>query len=280
MKYTEEMEKHELICPSCGAVMEEHEAKCPYCGNINVPAAEREYMNKLYQMKDTLEQLPEESLEYQKKRMTSSVKKLFMILITGFMILLAFWNFLAWRETQERKQQRENFEENQAWLEEYSPILDEWYENGEFDKIAVFKYQSLENEGRGISLWNHSTFIDYYEAYLVCLDWYETPLTEEELDTMNFPGGLYQAIKLLYLYKEEPEMEENRDLLYGVYGLTERDREYIESYREIAEKFLYEKLGIESQEIENFYETAEREYGVIPWREYERLGKELRAKNK
>ena len=41
------MAEKTIICPSCGAHFAATEPRCPYCGTMYVPAAEREYMEKL-----------------------------------------------------------------------------------------------------------------------------------------------------------------------------------------------------------------------------------------
>ena len=271
--------EHRIICPSCGAEIGEGEAKCPYCGTIHIPEAERQYMGKLYEMKETLEQLPEQTLEYQKKKTASSIKKLLIALVIGFCVVLSIWSFFIWKEKQDRKQFQERYERNQAWMEEYGPMLDKWYENEEFDRILEFSARP-ENWEMGLSLWSHGTFMTYYEAYSQCLFWYDAAESGEMMDAGNLASCLFSAIKLLYTYQEEPELEDEEDSIYAQYGLTAKEREYIVEYGKTAEKLLYQVLGISPQEVEHFYETAERTYGVIPWEEYERFGKELEKQRK
>ena len=49
-----------MYCSNCGAEINEKDAYCPYCGVMNARAAEREYMEKLEDIREDTERLGEE----------------------------------------------------------------------------------------------------------------------------------------------------------------------------------------------------------------------------
>lgn len=46
-----------IVCAFCGAGYEEEAIKCPYCGSTNIRGAEKDYMNKLENVRETMENL-------------------------------------------------------------------------------------------------------------------------------------------------------------------------------------------------------------------------------
>ena len=56
-----------IICSSCGAEFDNDMAKCPYCGTMNYEGAEKEYLEKLEDVREDLDDLNEVPLEETKK---------------------------------------------------------------------------------------------------------------------------------------------------------------------------------------------------------------------
>ncbi len=50
-----------IRCNNCGADIEETQTQCPYCHAMQYEASEKEYMNHLYKMNDTMDGLDENS---------------------------------------------------------------------------------------------------------------------------------------------------------------------------------------------------------------------------
>ena len=46
-----------IRCNNCGADIEETQTQCPYCHAMQYEASEKEYMNHLYKMNDTMDGL-------------------------------------------------------------------------------------------------------------------------------------------------------------------------------------------------------------------------------
>ena len=53
-----------IRCNNCGADIEETQTQCPYCHAMQYEASEKEYMNHLYKMNDTMDGLDENANRY------------------------------------------------------------------------------------------------------------------------------------------------------------------------------------------------------------------------
>ena len=48
-----------ICCGNCGGSYDDELPKCPYCGSIHISGAEKEYMEKLEDVREELEELDE-----------------------------------------------------------------------------------------------------------------------------------------------------------------------------------------------------------------------------
>ncbi|MBR5361192.1 MAG: zinc-ribbon domain-containing protein, partial [Lachnospiraceae bacterium] len=55
------MDSKIIKCSNCGAEIKESDTKCPYCGYINEEGAEKEYMEKLYDIRSSLDEVDKEA---------------------------------------------------------------------------------------------------------------------------------------------------------------------------------------------------------------------------
>ena len=69
-----------IHCKSCGAEFEENLAKCPYCGTLNYKGAEQEYLNKLKNIQEDMEDLQEVPEDEVKKENIEALNKGFKLL--------------------------------------------------------------------------------------------------------------------------------------------------------------------------------------------------------
>ena len=70
-------------CPHCGAEYEEGLLHCPYCKSVDDYQDESEYLEDLDELRDKLEDIPEETLKHnerlQKKQAVKDFRKIFVI---------------------------------------------------------------------------------------------------------------------------------------------------------------------------------------------------------
>jgi len=67
-------------CQSCGAEFANTEPKCPYCGTIYIPGAETEYMNKLGDIREDMEDLEGAALSETASELKTATGKMFKII--------------------------------------------------------------------------------------------------------------------------------------------------------------------------------------------------------
>ncbi|SCY27215.1 hypothetical protein SAMN02910292_01276 [Lachnospiraceae bacterium XBB2008] len=89
-------------CLNCGAEFESHEARCPYCGTMYEPGAEKQYMRKLGDIREDMEDLNGLALSETKSELKAAAKstlRTIVIIIVAILLLsgiLYLWDFVRW----------------------------------------------------------------------------------------------------------------------------------------------------------------------------------------
>ena len=93
-----------FICSCCGAEIDDTMPKCPYCDTLIPKGAEMEYMAKLYDLQEDMEELKEvplevakEEIKYQGKRIRKIVLITLAVILVGAVLLL-FQEKRWWRK--------------------------------------------------------------------------------------------------------------------------------------------------------------------------------------
>ena len=146
-------------CAQCGAVIPPGEAKCPYCGSYYEPEAEREYMRNLDQMRSDLDKvgnIGEETSRTEARR----IRKRVIRILAGILIFsVAIYGFFLFQQNREDRKNREEY----LWRQETVPVLDQLYEEGNYDELMK-AYQEAMESGHSLYSWEHNAFCEYYEA--------------------------------------------------------------------------------------------------------------------
>lgn len=245
-----------IICPNCGADIAVSEPKCPFCGYINIPGAEEKFMKDLNQTKEELNQLPKMQQEQIKKSFFKSSKVIWItVLVVVLLIMLVSGIGFACSKA------LDSFTEYDAktemlWERENYPILDEMYENGDYDGIIAFKndlYDINEKEHTNHSLynWGHADFISFYTMY------------DEIQESVGFLDGgeelsKYQVRLLVY----DCMCFHYKSYENSYISLSEEELATVEEYREYAEEVFYNRLKFTDEEADRLYEDSV-EYNVI-----------------
>lgn len=239
-----------VVCDSCGAEFEENLAKCPYCGSMNVKGAEREYMEKLEDVQEDLEELEDAPLD----ELTDTVKKQGLFLAKVFLVVLAVVGILALARFILERRDRWDPKAEYAWQQEYYPRLDQLYDEGDYDGMVDLALEAMGEDNAAIWKWEH---YDFYEAYLYARDFEEmySQLGEE----------MFLDSDYIFLFQEEWRLvllEENDQL-----KLTNRDREVLGPYIERAGAALSSDWGMSEEEYESFLNLAKENYYIMPYEE-------------
>lgn len=149
--------KQLIHCKSCGAEFEEDLPKCPYCGTLNYKGAEQEYLNKLENIREGMEDLqevPEDEVKKEIKQRGKFIGK--VILIIGILIIgLAL--LLYWINRSPERDRKEDY----LWMQENFPIMDELYEDENYEELMKFYLDKMEAQN-AVWEWNHADFCNLY----------------------------------------------------------------------------------------------------------------------
>lgn len=142
-----------VICQNCDAEFDEKEVKCPYCGFLYAPGMEKKYMSDLEDKRQALDVVDDEArADYRKEATTSGKKALRAILIVAAILLVIFGasklhEYLLFHD-------KYSTEEELLWQQETFPILDKYFEEGDYDACEEILY-SDENKDHHTWDWQH-----------------------------------------------------------------------------------------------------------------------------
>lgn len=158
------METEELLrCENCHAMIPKDSARCPYCGSLNPIGGEKQYMERLSDLKEDVKDLHGEPVRAYGRELRRTVK---VIVITFLCLLTVLLLFLLIRSLIDRESMQEyDSKERLMWERENFPLLDEMYEQGDYDGILAFKGENSDDINHSIGGWEHSDLIDVYMWY-------------------------------------------------------------------------------------------------------------------
>lgn len=143
-----------FICRSCGAEIDDHMPKCPYCDTLIAKGAEKQYMDKLYDIHEDLEDLKEVPYDTVRQEVKYQGKRIKKIVIVTIVIIVAFAAYFMW---QEKRYERDNTADY-IWGQQNFPVMTEMYENGEYEALEEFYFEALMDDK---PVWNW----EYYDEF-------------------------------------------------------------------------------------------------------------------
>ena len=139
------------ICPNCGAVLSGTMPRCPYCGTLLAEGAQREYMEKLRDIREDMAELgeaPEREVQGELRRQGRRIRRVAAV-CTAAALVLALLFFL-----QEKRWERDNTADY-IWQHENYPYMSELYERGDWEVLKDFIFTAMD-EDRPIWDWEYS----------------------------------------------------------------------------------------------------------------------------
>lgn len=233
----------QIICTSCGAEFDNDMAKCPYCGTMNYEGAEKEYLEKLEDVREDLDDLNEVPLEETKKEFKKQGKLIRNVLIVAAVIGLLLFGWSTMLDKAYERDSKADF----LWKSENFPVMDELYEAGEYEKLAEF-YRQAQEEDKPVFEWDHYKFMD---TYLSVEDFYSDLEVMERQDLRNgtYASILWNQWHLLGLSKSTE--------------LTEEEKAYFKDAFTQAEMHLQQDWGFDEKTYREFYEKAVKTGGYV-----------------
>lgn len=235
-----------MYCGSCGAKLTEKDARCPFCGTLNPLGAEAIYMEKLENIRQDTEALgntPPEEYNRQLKHHGRFALKISLIVVSVFLLLFLFFQgIIRFTDYQDKREQRAQI----AFQNEYFPILDHLYAEGDDEKVSEYLNELYEKDGSGALFhWKHQNFYYYYNMYQsVCF--LDEGLIQGNYSDYELQDGFYCA---LFLTCQEIPKSEYR-------SFSEEECSKITGYQEKARQLLTDKLGIAAGNLEQVYDSC------------------------
>lgn len=235
-----------MYCGSCGAKLAKDDTRCPFCGTPNPLGAEAQYMRKLEKIRQNTEALgdtpPEEYTSHLKNHGRFALKIFFTVIIVFILFFLIFQIMIHFIDYHDKKNQRAEI----TFQNEYFPILDQLYAEGDDEKVSAYLNELYEKDGSGALFhWKHQTFYYYYDLYK-SIRLLNESLLQGKYSDYELQDGFYCA---LLLTQEEIRKSEYR-------SFSEEEQAKIAGYQNEAEEMLTERLGIDADSLEQIYDSC------------------------
>lgn len=224
-----------IKCKECGADFDKQLPECPFCGALNYTGAEAEYMQHLEGLRGDLAEMADDSEEAYK----GTMKKSTLIIITTVCCLflavsLIIGVFFLFRSIFFKEEGADQQKAEIIWRNQYLDVLDEMYDNGDYDGIVDFLNEHVEDAGFSPYTWEHLDFIEAYDTYAQ-FKAEAADLDRNDLDEMTW--CLYDAASVDYATTQD------------FYVYTEEELAMITSWQEETDTFYHEILGLSDEEI-------------------------------
>lgn len=248
-------------CPSCGASFDEMLAACPYCGSMNVKGAQAEYMNKLENIREDMEDLKAVPIEETKKELKKQTRFVLIVLgiIAGLLLLLVAWEwFFIYREEDRDRQA------DYIWQQKTFPVLNELYEQEKYEEMMEICYQAYE-EDRPISAWEHLEFCSAMELFLDIEETWARELAGETLTNWDYYDLLYAGLRVENYEKSTT--------------FSAQEKEKLAPYVEKIRADFKGRWDFTEEDLALFEKEAEENYGYISYETIEEYVDEWMERN-
>ena len=238
--------KQTVICGSCGAEFEDTLPKCPYCGTMNYKGAEQEYMEKLSDIREDLEDLEEVPKEEVKKEIRRQGHFLRKILVAVGLVVVALASLFYWLSRRDERDSKQDY----LWKQENFPYMEELYEAGQYEELVAV-YLDASDEDKPVWEWEHAEFCLEYVSVLLVEDWREAEAAGELTDRADYAAFLFEESAVLGI----PSNEE----------LSEEEKEILAPFVETVRKEYESRWNLDPEEYERFASYEECETYIEEW---------------
>ncbi|MCM1189184.1 MAG: hypothetical protein NC541_07790 [bacterium] len=224
-----------IVCESCGGYYDRDLPKCPYCGSINIEGAEKEYLEKLEDVRGEMEEL--DGMPKKKLRETAQKqgRRLRMILAAGATAALAAAAVLWYINRPDDTDYKAEY----LWQQEHYPQLDALYESGEYDGLLELMEELSGEENANLFNWEHYEFLEDYRSARAVSEYLE----EEKAGALN-----EYALRSLFSYEWTLQGISLRRENY-----TEEEYDALLPYIELAAADLESRWKLTEEEYADFY---------------------------
>lgn len=230
-------------CSGCGAMYDADYSYCPYCGRMNDPAAEREYMEHLEELRQDVEELSVIPGQEAAKVAKSQGKKVLVIVIVTLCVIGLIAGVVFLRESMTLGQ--DDPKASYLWRQENIPKLDAYYEAGEYEEIMTL-YQQAREEGHDFYSWEHADFaMTYHSCQSVCqaIQEREESFDPAEMSDYEYEDLFYQEVQILWQVKRANYLdEEEKGRLAEQVEIVQKDFDSVYALSEKQEAELWKTV--------------------------------------
>lgn len=250
-------DKKRIICSGCGGEFDASLPKCPYCDIIHYAGAEAEYLNKLDDIRDDMEELgdvQEDVVKEELKKQGHLVKRI-VIMIAVILALLAAWTYFRLNFRFSQVSDKEQF----LWQSENYPKFDTMYKAEEYQELADILQKELQGE---YSIWDyeHRAFAFVYDNITDAKKAMQLIDSGEDTSLDMYTTLLYNQMDFIIQWERTGE-------------LSEEERAIIEPLKgEVVEDF-HNRWQMREEDYQKLLKKAEDNYHVLPYKEVEKYVK-------
>ena len=243
-----------MHCGNCGAEISKDDAYCPYCGVMNARAAEKEYMDRLEEIREDTEKLGGESERQTRTGIRNVGRLTIRIVVIIAAVILGLYGLTRFMNRTFERENADTAKEEAAFKAEYFPKLDALYAEG--DDTATMNYMNEIGDRKGASVlksWAHYRYMRYYMDYMsVCA----VPDTVKDAAfwERKYENILYDGIELIYQTVQSSGREMSGD-----------EKAKVERYRGEAEEIFADEFSLSRSDLDEIYESSVDESGYLYW---------------
>ncbi len=238
-----------IRCYNCGADIGENEVECPYCHASQHENAEKKYMNDLYSMNDTMDQMDDNAIRTELK----TTLKHSIIMAAIFAVCIVSGSLIGvakYKSYHDNSKERREIIESYEWYDNNIDKLDEMYNAGNFAQIDDFlSSEDIYKNGKAVKYWKHYAIVRLYSYY------YRYILNYMD-DDSSYYYNYESSYTSTYRYCVDFVSERNKCLtgnnnVYSYYSLTDRDVVIAGEWVNKVESFVHDNLKVTKEEFAN-----------------------------
>lgn len=233
-----------IKCSYCGGEFDEMLAGCPFCNSTNIKGAQAEYMDKLEDVREDLQQLTELPMEEVENAARKGRKLVTIAVVIALMVFVLLGAFVLIMQNIDKRDVKADL----TWQLENYPKLDVLYENGEYRELVEWYDRGYENEWP-IQDWEHYWFLTNLSGYLWVSDIVETKSGTESYTANEYEDILYYGLKIRF---------DKGDSL-----ISADEREKLKPYAEIITTEMNRIFDFSTEDMQAFEKEAADNYGIV-----------------
>ncbi len=233
-----------IICENCGANIDDTAVECPYCHAAQLQASERRYMNDLYSMNDTMDNMGDNAIKVELK--TTLKHALIMIGIFAVCIIIGtIYGTLDYKSNHDSTKEQNRIIASYQWYDDNVDYLNRLYENRDFETIyEMYRSDSSSDFTRYIKNWEHYGIFNLYcYSYKYLLSYIDDDMYTKY--DSSYVGAYRYCVRFV---ADRDEMAASSD---SNMAFTEEDMEISSEWVRGIYTFVMQNLKVTQEEFEN-----------------------------